>query len=175
MGFIGFMSSGITMNFRMATASDVEQILGLMSGDYSQDGYAFVEADSRRTLIELLNNEDLGQAWVVEDADGVMGYLAVTLGYSLEYGGRDAFIDELFLHEGGRGRGLGREALAVAEEYCRARDVRALHLDVERHRSRALELYRAAGFEDHHRRLMTKRLGPWPGSAGLTRRTRLSK
>lgn len=146
------------MTFRMATASDVESILALMAGYYSQDGYEFVEADSRRALVDLLDNVHLGQVWVVEDEEGVMGYLAVTLGYSLEYRGRDAFIDELFLHERGRGQGAGREALAIAEAYCRARGVRALHLEAEHHRTRALELYRARGFQDHDRRLLTKRL-----------------
>jgi ribosomal protein S18 acetylase RimI-like enzyme len=146
------------MTFRMATTSDVDSILALMAAYYSQDGYEFVEADSRRTLIDLLDNVHLGQVWVVEDAEGVMGYLAVTLGYSLEYRGRDAFVDELFVHERGRGQGVGREALAVAEAYCRARGVRALHLEVEHHRTRALDLYRAGGFQDHDRRLMTKRL-----------------
>lgn len=146
------------MTFRMATASDVEAILALMSGYYSQDGYEFVEADSRRTLIDLLENVHLGQVWVTEDEEGLVGYLAVTLGYSLEYRGRDAFVDELFVHERGRGRGAGREALKIAEAYCRARGVRAIHLEIEHHRTRALELYRANGFEDHDRRLMTKRL-----------------
>ena len=146
------------MTFRMATLSDVESILALMAGYYSQDEYEFVEAVSHRALIDLLDNAHLGQVWVVEDAEGVMGYLAVTFGYSLEYRGRDAFIDELFLHERGRGQGAGREALAIAEAYCRARGVRALHLEVEPHRTSAFELYRASGFEDHDRRLMTKRL-----------------
>jgi ribosomal protein S18 acetylase RimI-like enzyme len=148
------------MTFRAATGLDVESILALMAGYYSQDGYEFVEAHSRRALVDLLDNVHLGQVWVVEDEEGVMGYLAVTLGYSLEYRGRDAFIDELFLHERGRGQGAGREALAIAEAYCRARGVRALHLEVEHHRTRALELYRARGFEDHDRRLLTKRLAP---------------
>jgi GNAT superfamily N-acetyltransferase len=144
--------------FRLARTSDVDTILALMSGYYRQDSYEFDEALSRRAVGELIANESLGRLWVFEDDDGVDGYLAVTLGYSLEYGGLDAFVDELFLHERARGKGLGREALAVAEQYCRARGVRALHLEVEHHRPRALELYRAGGFGDHGRRLMTKKL-----------------
>ena len=31
---------------------------------------------------------------------------------------REAFVDELLIAESHRGRGLGREALEVAEEYC---------------------------------------------------------
>ncbi len=87
---------------------------------------------------------------------GIVGYLAVTFGFSLEYRGRAAFIDELFIRESSRGQGLGREALNLAERYCGDEKVKALHLEVEHHREAALELYRRAGDEDHDRRLMTK-------------------
>ena len=80
----------------------------------------------------------------------------MTLGFSLEYRDRDAFIDELYIAEHSRGMGLGREGLAVAEAYCRDRNVKAVHLEVEAHRVPALELYRRAGFEPHQRHLMTK-------------------
>jgi GNAT superfamily N-acetyltransferase len=82
--------------------------------------------------------------------------MAVALGFSFEYRGREAFVDELFIAESHRGRGLGREALEIAEAYCREAGVNALHLEVERHREDALELYRRRGFTDHGRTLMTK-------------------
>ena len=90
---------------------------------------------------------------------GVAGYLAVTLGFSFEYRGRDAFIDELYVSEIYRGQGLGREALDVAEAYCFEKGVNVLHLEVEPHRETAHELYRRVGFEDHDRILMSKWLG----------------
>lgn len=68
-------------------------------------------------------------------------------------------VDELYLEPESRSRGLGREALAIAEDYCRERGVRTLLLEVEPHREQAFELYRRSGFEDHGRRLMTKRIG----------------
>ena len=88
----------------------------------------------------------------------MVGYLAVTLGYSLEYRGRDAFLDEVYLAEEARGEGRGREALELAEAYGRERGAKALHLVVERHRPHAQELYRRAGFHLQDRHLMTKRL-----------------
>lgn len=131
-----------------------------MRAYYAEDGYPFVDARGREALTTLIADEQLGAVWVLEDEQGVAGYLAVTLGYSLEYGGRDAFIDELFLGARARGRGAGRTALELAEAWCRSRGVRALHLEVELHRDRAFDLYRQNGFEDHERRLMTKRLAP---------------
>ena len=144
--------------FRPATQADIDTIVGMMAEYYAEDGYPFVDVDARESLLELIAGEELGRLWVAESEGKVLGYLAVTLGFSLEYRGRDAFIDELFIAESGRGQGLGREAMTIAEAYCREVGVKALHLEVERHREPALSLYRRVGFEEHDRYLMTKLL-----------------
>lgn len=144
------------MRFRQATAADVEDILGMMRGYYRQDGYTFVEDEARAAALMLISDHGLGRLWVTCDGATVVGYVAVALGFSFEYRGREAFVDELFIAESHRGRGLGREALEVAEAYCREAGVNALHLEVERHRETALELYRRRGFADYGRYLMTR-------------------
>ncbi len=142
--------------FRAAVEQDTDAIIEMMRRYYAEEGYPFVDADARRAVTDLVADDNLGRLWAILDQNRVIGYLAVTLGYSLEYRGRDAFIDELFILEEARGLGLGSEALGIAEAYCRERSVKALHLEVERHRETAFELYRRTGFEDHDRYLMTK-------------------
>ena len=46
----------------------------------------------------------------------------------------------------------------LPQRACRAAGVHALHLEVERDKRRAIDFYRRAGFEDHDRYLMTKRI-----------------
>jgi GNAT superfamily N-acetyltransferase len=142
--------------FRPAQPNDVDQIVAMMRGYYEQDGYTFVEEEARAAALMLINDAHLGRLFVTCDGERVVGYVAVALGFSFEYRGREAFVDELLIAESHRGRGLGREALEVAESYCREMGVNALHLEVERHRGRALELYRRRGYEDFDRFLMTK-------------------
>ncbi len=144
--------------FRPASERDVDAIIDMMRGYYAEDDYPFREVEARNAIIGLIGDDTLGRLWSIQDEDRVVGYLAVTLGYSLEYRGRDAFIDELFIETKSRGMGLGGEAMQIAEAYCREHGVKALHLEVERHRQSAYELYRRAGFEDHDRYLMTKLL-----------------
>jgi ribosomal protein S18 acetylase RimI-like enzyme len=86
------------------------------------------------------------------------GYLVLTLGYSLEFQGRDGFIDELFLVESFRGRGVGDRVLELVENEARALGVVALHLEVERKNAAGQRFYRRNGYLDHDRYLMTKRL-----------------
>jgi ribosomal protein S18 acetylase RimI-like enzyme len=150
--------------FRPARPADIASILELQRGYYAEDGYVFDDEAAEGALRALAAEPTLGRLWVAEDADGVAGYLAVTLGFSLEYRGRDAFVDELFLAPRLRGRGMGRRALVVARDFCRERGVRALHLEVEHHRDPALELYRRFGFVDHERRLMTLTLSDGPSA-----------
>lgn len=145
-------------HFRPATESDLDAIVEIMRSYYAEDRYCFVEKDARLVTLELIRDKSIGCLWVADDSGRVVGYLAVTLGFSLEYRGRDASVDELFVEPASRGRGLGLEALKTADEYCRELGVNALHLEVERHRTPALELYRRFGFVDHERNLMTKRL-----------------
>jgi ribosomal protein S18 acetylase RimI-like enzyme len=88
-----------------------------------------------------------------------IGYLVLTIGYSLERGGRDAFIDELYVRPQWRGVGLGTLAVATAEVAARRLGVRAVHLEVDTSNERARRLYERIGFAVRQRyHLMTKKI-----------------
>lgn len=142
--------------FRGARTGDVDAIVAMMRGYYEEDGYTFVESEARAAALMLIQDPALGALFVACDGARVVGYVAVALGFSFEYRGREAFVDELLIAETHRGRGLGREALGVAEAYCREAGVNALHLEVEKHRDNAQALYGRWGFADYNRYLMTK-------------------
>ena len=144
--------------FQPASAEDIAGILPLMRVFYDDDGYGFDSAIAHAALTALARDSRLGRLWVVRDAGSIVAYLAVTFGFSLEFGGRDAFVDELVVAPSHQGRGLGTEALAVAEAECRAAGIRALHLEVEFAKERARLLYEKAGYVSHSRHLLTKRL-----------------
>jgi hypothetical protein len=55
----------------------------------------------------MLKNPAFGLAWLIPDSATAVGYTVLCFGYSLEYLGRDAFIDEFYLVESHRGRGRG--------------------------------------------------------------------
>ena len=151
------------MEFRLATPSDLDALLRLQADFYQEDRYVHRVELARRAWIELLGDERLGQTWVVESHEPpprLVGYVVVTFSFSLEFLGRDAFVDELFVDREFRGRGLGRKGLAAAEAACRQAGVRALHLEMEHGKTAAAELYRSWGFVDHRRALMTKWLVP---------------
>jgi GNAT superfamily N-acetyltransferase len=151
--------AGSESRFRPAVASDVDALLRLQAAYYADDGYPFVEVEARACWQGLLDEPHYGRAWVAAHDDRLVGYAVLTFGYSLEYRGRDAFVDELYVAPEWRGQGLAREALSVIEAACLEADVRALHLEVERDKETARGLYRRWGFVEHDRVLMTKPIG----------------
>jgi len=88
----------------------------------------------------------------------LVGYIVLCFGYSLEYLGRDAFIDEFYLIESHRGRGWGRKTLEFVRAQAQLQNVRAIHLEVVRRNTAAREFYRKLGFKDHDHYMMTLRL-----------------
>jgi ribosomal protein S18 acetylase RimI-like enzyme len=143
-------------SFRVADGRDADTLLAMMRWLYEHERIAFDEAAARAALAQLLADDSFGVAHLILLGGEVAGYLVLTFGFSLEFGGRDAFVDELFVKDEFRGHGAGKAALGFAAEVCRARGVRALHLEVERANEAAQGIYRKAGFVDHDRYLLTK-------------------
>jgi ribosomal protein S18 acetylase RimI-like enzyme len=144
--------------FRQAERADIELLLGFVREYYAFDGHSYERESVRAALDRLLGDPSLGQIWLICDGQEPIGYVVLALGYSIEYRGRDAFVDELYLRESYRGRGIGTQTFAFLEAAGRALGVRALHLEVEHHNTGAQRFYRAIGFYDQERYLMTKLL-----------------
>lgn len=146
------------MNILMRTAllSDVPAILTLMKEFYQGERIAYDPPHAELGLTELINNRELGLAYIVLADGRPAGYCIVTYGFSLEFHGRFALLDELYIREDCRGEGLGGRCLTRAEDLCRSEGIGALRLEVESANGRAREFYRKAGFQEHDRRLLTK-------------------
>jgi len=149
-------------SFRRATAADQLLLERLCRAYREADHQPLAPELVASALRAALAGDPLAHIWVIEAGGGPVGYLAVTIGFSIEVGGRDAFIDELYLDEAARGRGFGLRALEFAEAECRKLDVRRLCLEVERHNADARRLYERAGFRDHDRFLMSRWLAGDP-------------
>ncbi len=143
--------------FRPAAAGDADTLVALMREYYAFDRIPFDETWAREALGLLLADPSLGRAWLIEWDGHVAGYLYLTFCFSLEYK-RDAFLDELYVCEPYRGRGIGKKAVEHAVAACPALGIAALHLVVVPGNERARRLYESLGFQDEERRMMTRRL-----------------
>jgi diamine N-acetyltransferase len=134
------------MIFQPATRNDIDLLLQFNQALNEHDGTQADTAKIHAGLLGLLEHPEWGQIWLIMQEQQAIGYLVLTWGYSLEFGGRDAFIDELYLVPAARGRGLGQQILQFAAEQCRANGIQAVHLEVDADNHQAQNAYDRAGF-----------------------------
>ena len=138
--------------------ADVPTVLAWMRDLYELEHIPFNPTDAETTLRELMDHPEYGRVYLL-CADGKpVGYAAVALTFSLEFGGRSAFLDELYVRPSSRGRGTGSIALRLLQTACRSMGARSLALEVHLENTRAEALYRREGFASNGRQLMTRRL-----------------
>jgi len=142
---------------RPTQGMDLDRVLPLVEAFYRHFNYDFSRAEKRETLQALWANSDRGCLWLIEKDQAVAGYIYLAFYFSLEFGGKTAFIDELFVLPEHRGQGIGSQIIGLVEAECRLLKLKALHLESERTNQRATDLYLKLGFADYDRRLLTKR------------------
>lgn len=146
--------------WRAATLDDEPALLALLEAFYREEHLALDPARARRSIHELLTTPALGGIFLIAPPPAPpVGYLVLTFGFSLEFGGRFALLDELYVAPSCRGRGWGRLALAFAETWSRAQGASALRLELNHANTYARALYLKTGFVDDRRDLFTRRLG----------------
>ena len=148
----------LAVTFKDVTAADLDTLVPLMGAYYEFDDIPFDAAKARKAVIGLLENDSLGKAWLISQGNAIAGYVVITYDYGLESGGREAFIDELYLKADHRGQGIGRKTILFLERFCASVGVRTLLLGVEPENTEAQAFYQAVGFEDRRLRMMTKRI-----------------
>lgn len=140
-----------------ATPADLPALLPYLRAYAQFDGLAFDEERSRRIVGALLRDPRLGRVAFIVDAARRCGYVALCYGYSIELGGRDAFVDELYIEPDSRNRGLGSLALKHACGLARADGIVALHLEVRRDNEQAQRYYARHGFTPRDRYFLLSR------------------
>ena len=140
---------------REARADDVPRLVALMAEFYGEAGYPLPVEAAARTFERLLGEPRLGRVWLLEVGDVPAGYVVLTVCFSMEYGGLRGFVDDLFVRQTFRRRGLATAALAEVRRACVALGVRALHVEVGPTNDTARRVYLRAGLEDSGRLLLT--------------------
>jgi ribosomal protein S18 acetylase RimI-like enzyme len=143
-------------SIRRATSRDLDALLVLGSEYAAADGHGFDVAVARRGFEPLLGSDDLGVILVAETAEELIGYAVVTWGWSIEIGGLDVVLDEIYVRR--RGRGVGGRLLDEIETACRARDVKRIFLETERPNDAARRLYARHGWTEDDSIWMSKEL-----------------
>ncbi|WP_368187702.1 GNAT family N-acetyltransferase [Aestuariibius sp. HNIBRBA575] len=143
----------------LCSPDDLPRILPLVARFHEEIGIASEEDHREAAIKPLLDGSPLGAVYLMGPARAPVGYVVITFGWSVEFGGIDAFVDELFIRPSVRGRGLATEALLALSKALSQGGVRALHLEVATEDQATIRLYQRNGFsirDGYH--LMSKSL-----------------
>jgi len=137
----------LEIGLRIATTGETTELLVLVAEFCEVDQHSFDAGRVRRALGPLLEHDRHGVVYLIEDntTATVLGYAVLTWGYSLESGGREALIDEIYLRK--RGEGLGAIVMTQIFDAMRERDISRMFLETETHNERARRFYSRQGFE----------------------------
>lgn len=136
------------VELKTATLANLDELLTLVRAYHDFERIEHTDESRRAALLPLLAEDSTqGRIWLISGSGQTVGYVAVCFGYSIEFGGRDAFIDELYIVESVRGKGMGTAVLERIKSETVRLGVLVLHLEVGLENYRARRLYSKAGFK----------------------------
>jgi ribosomal protein S18 acetylase RimI-like enzyme len=118
----------------------------MVSALHQSEGITTDEAQIGQTIAPLLDGSPFGCVYLIGPKVAPVGYVIVTFTWSVEFGGLISMIDEFFIRENIRGRGMGSDVLISLPRTLADAGVTAIHLEVGKTNSRALSLYESLGF-----------------------------
>jgi ribosomal protein S18 acetylase RimI-like enzyme len=130
----------------LATLDHIDRLIALSGAFAEEMGFASDAEHRAAALAPLLEGSPHGAAYVIGPPRAPVGYAVLSFGWSLEFGGLDAMLDELYIRPAVRGRGMASEVLQALPKALGAAGVRGLHLEVAADDEKTQRLYRKAGF-----------------------------
>jgi GNAT superfamily N-acetyltransferase len=151
----------MTTVIHRAGPDDLEVVVALVQEFYEVDHHTFDRDRVVGALRPLLADDVLGQVWLVDDPERRVepgGYAVLTWGWSLESGGRECLLDEMYVRS--PGEGLGTKVLIELIEKASAAGAAAMFLETEAHNHRARVFYGKADFALEDSVWMSLKLDP---------------
>jgi GNAT superfamily N-acetyltransferase len=150
----------LSTSVRRASIDDLALLVELMREFYAEGGFPLGVDAATRAFRTLLEQPHLGRVWLGGHEGAPSGYVVLTLGFSMEFGGPRGFVDDFFVRPYHRGRGLGAALLAQVRAECASLGVRGLCVETGPDGHPARRLYLRSGFVDSGRALLSQQLGP---------------
>lgn len=129
--------------------ADVESLSALhnlLSRQLDEHHIQVTADDLKKAIAAVLDDEKLGFLLVARRAGEVVGVVYVSLNWSLEHGGRSAWLEELYVIPQWRNQGIGEKLLLKVMQQANDLGCMAIDVEVDMSHARAENLYRRVGF-----------------------------
>ena len=118
----------MTTAINLAGPADDARLLSLMSRYHDECGFDYDDVHRAAIAAPLLEGSPLGAVWLIGPARAPLGYVMVTFGWSVPLGGMVGWLEEIFIRQSVRGRGIGTEVLHTVAVSLGQAGIRALHV-----------------------------------------------
>jgi ribosomal protein S18 acetylase RimI-like enzyme len=147
------------MDVRTAIADDLGALTALAGAQLAEHALPSTEAELQRAVAGALSASDRA-IWLVatDDQGAPCGFAYLPFLWSLEHGGRVAWLEEMYVLPAQRGRGVGTALLRAAFTEAVASGCKAVDLEVDDTHARAARLYEREGFLPLSRRRWVRKL-----------------
>jgi len=130
----------------IAKTDDLDRLMRLVADYHGEEGIEQSDDARRAAILPLLEGSPHGVIYLMGPARAPIGYVVVCFGWSIEFGGMDGFVDEIYVRPAVRGRGIGTEVLHTLPKALAKAGMKAIHLEVGNENPRARKLYEKLGF-----------------------------
>jgi GNAT superfamily N-acetyltransferase len=139
------------MSIALATLDDVDDVAQLLSAQFEEHAIALDVGALRAAVRGAIEEPSRGAFLLARDGRCVgLAYIAYI--WTLEHGGRSAWLEELYVVPEMRSRGVGTRLLRAAMAHAaRAGCAAIVDLEVDADHARAANLYAREGFHPHRR------------------------
>ncbi|MFY2824905.1 GNAT family N-acetyltransferase [Ruegeria sp. MALMAid1280] len=142
---------------KLARPSDLDRLMGLVTAFHAETGIEQDIDQTRNALAPLLEGIPHGCIYLIGPGRAPLGYIVLTFGWSVEFGGMDGFVDEIYIRPAVRGRGIATEVLLDLPKALAGAGLTALHLEVDRSNEVTQKLYLRTGFRPRERYMLMSR------------------
>jgi len=147
------------LEIRPPRADELDGVIALLVRQLREHGNELPDSQLARAARGLARRPQRGQFLIARESGALVGFAALSFLWTLERGGRAAWLDELYVVPERRGHGIGDALLHAALQAARAAGALAVDLEIEAGHDRAASLYRRAGFEPLPRTRWARELG----------------
>lgn len=148
------------MSIRSAQSQDLPAVLAAMQDFYQLEKLPWNAARQEALLHGLLQTPQAGRLLLAEQDGQLAAYAVIGFCFSLEFSGRFALLDELYVLPEFQGLGFGKQLMQATEQLAREQHCQAVRLEVSDDNPKARDIYLRAGYRVQPRRLMSLWLEP---------------
>lgn len=146
------------MKIEIATTKDLNILHELIQKQFLEHEIDYENDQLKSAIDQMLTNDNLGFFLIAKEKNRSLGFAVISFAWTLEHGGKSAWLDELYVLPEHRNAGIGSAIVDRLFIEAKEKGCLAVDLEVESDHRRAENLYVRKGFQKLDRSRWAQRI-----------------